>query len=283
MSPTKVVNRCDEFICNFCNKTYKIKSSLQGHIRLKHRIFKDIQSKKGEALLTSSVLINELVNTVVDKSITEDIQVKETVELHRDDDIDELDEFEEVELREAHELASQELKENDDVCDECSSEQVHECVHPSTQVVEEILQNVTMTKTQKQAVEPSEVWLSKTNTDIAAELDKVAADNTLLLGLLNAETVEALYKEVECDECGETIDSWDDIDDHKYTVHNEVNDDPLHDRSKISDNETVYITDDVECGECLKYKLVDEFKELTIQKGEESIKKLGASLKKMTI
>jgi hypothetical protein len=251
MSPIAAtdVKRSRDVHCTLCKKTYKTKPSLQVHMRTKHRTVSEVynvQTKKVEAMLTSSLLMKEIVDKVVDDSNKENTGVIEIVDIHTEDEV---------------EVVSPELKEQTD-CDECVSGLVHECVDD--------VHGVVKMNDKKQAVEPNDEWLSKTNTDLSEELSRV--DNLVLIEALErTETVEALelMEEVECDECGDIIDSWDSIEDHKYTAHDKVND------KHSSDMNVPY--DRLECGECINYKQVEQFKDITIKKGEDVLTKLGAS------
>ena len=55
--------------CNFCEKVYTVKQSLQSHLRTKHNKKVVENTKKTEAIVASITIMNEIVENAVDTEL----------------------------------------------------------------------------------------------------------------------------------------------------------------------------------------------------------------------
>ena len=217
--------------CNFCEKVYTIKQSLQSHLRTKHNKKVVENTKKTEAIVASITIMNEIVENAVD------------------------------------------------------------------------------TELQRKQINPNEEWLTNTNTDLSDMLDRI--ENDILenpmksehndVDMINEETPD--LEELDCAQCGETLDLNESMNDHMKNVHSIVDDqlspdncnicgDKFNDDNGLSDhinnqhiNENPPNNDSTidtnECKQCHNYKQVEGFMDKALKKKQECIEKMGASLKKM--
>jgi hypothetical protein len=273
MSPiaATVVKRSRDVHCTLCEKTYKNKPSLQFHVRTKHKIVNEVynvQTKKVEAMLTSSLLMKETENKVVDDSNKDDTEGIEIVQIHTEDEV---------------EVVSPEFEEQTD-CDECVSGLVHECVNDVSRVLCEknildsdkltqienshvevscticdkpyknkgSLDGHLKTKVHKDLVEAKKAEALCASTRVVDDIlnhvtettqQKITIDpnddwfektNTDLAEMLEtAQTAAAMYHSEECDECGQLIEFDEDINDHMKNMHSTDRIKPLTDMCEV--------------------------------------------------
>ena len=142
----------------------------------------------------------------------------------------------------------------------------------SSIIMEEVVEKAMLHDSPKVPIDPSNDWLSTTNSDLAEMLEIAEAAMSLDSDqtppqIIDIEDEDENSQEGsldKCNICDENVKGADGLNEHVKTKHVEVNEANI-------DN----------CKECIKYKQVDMFKDKALENKQECIKKLGTSLNKM--
>ena len=162
----------------------------------------------------------------------------------------------------------------------------NEALVTSSIIMNEIVENAMNDNYQKKPIDPNDQWLESTNSDLTemlalaeANLENPTSNKSIIDitdddQVLDFEEVEEVFEnsyenkdtesdnknndDTKCNVCGEHLDGETPLIEHVNSKHL-----------------------DEKCRQCENYKQVESFKDLALEKKQETIDKLGAALKKM--
>ena len=240
-----------EYQCDLCDKTYTLKASYKSHMRNKHKDENQADKNKRTTKHAKTKEFERVVSVNNVNKILEEILL--TINYNDKSN------NKQAENEEPPKNIENSSKNND---------------QPDATKEEDVEHNLPL---QKSSVDPNGDWLTHTNTDLGLMLESAQA--TLALE--------------ECDECGYSLEFAENLNEHKKVEHpgqpkkvcatcgeffNTTTDLNEHSLTK----HTPPFSNNTTCKECIRLKQVEGFKNVVIEKKDDTIKQLGNALREMT-